>query len=213
MSSTLAMAGTSRTIGHAYDFDGNRTRITHPDGSFFTYEHDGLGRFLRVRENGGDPLVSFTWDNAGRRSGLTSGGTASAYVYDGVDRLASLTHNLAGTSGDLTIGLGYTPASQIASRSNSNDSYAWPGSVAANRPYAVNGLNQYSSAGAATFGYDSNGNLIASVNPPISTSYVYDVENRLVSASGAQNASLVYDPLGRLFQTSGGAVGRHPVPL
>ena len=36
--STLAMAGTSRAIGHAYDGEGNRTAITHPDGSVFPYE-------------------------------------------------------------------------------------------------------------------------------------------------------------------------------
>lgn len=35
---------------------------------------------------------------------------------------------------------------------------------------------------------------------------VYDAENRLVSASGAKAAALSYDPLGRLFQTSGGGV-------
>jgi RHS repeat-associated protein len=36
---------------------------------------------------------------------------------------------------------------------------------------------------------------------------VYDAENRLVSASGAKTASLSYDPMGRLFQTSGGSAG------
>ena len=36
-----------------------------------------------------------------------------------------------------------------------------------------------------------------------STNYVYDAENRLVSASGAHNATLTYDPLGRLFEVSG----------
>ena len=34
------------------------------------------------------------------------------------------------------------------------------------------------------------------------TTLTYDVENRLVSAVGTLNASLVYDPMGRLFQTS-----------
>jgi RHS repeat-associated protein len=110
---------------------------------------------------------------------------------------------MAGTSADQVIGLGYNPASQIASRSGSNDSYAWPGSVAVNRPYAVNGLNQYSSAGTATFAYDLNGNLTSDGT----TSFVYDVENRLVSASGVKNAALVYDPLGRLFQVSSPATG------
>lgn len=35
----------------------------------------------------------------------------------------------------------------------------------------------------------------------------YDAENRLISATGAASASLVYDPLGRLWQTSGGSAG------
>jgi RHS repeat-associated protein len=207
LSSTLAMAGTSRTISHLYDADGSRIRITHPDTNFFNYDYDGLGRFLRLRENGADTLVAFSYNASGRRSGLTSGGTASGYDYDPAGRLQTLTHNLAGTAADQVIGLSYNPASQIATRTASNDSYAWTGSVAANRPYAVNGLNQYGSAGTATFGYDPNGNLTSTVNQPYSTSYVYDVENRLVSAAGAENAALVYDPLGRLFQTWTGATG------
>ena len=101
--------------------------------------YDGLGQFLRVRENGGDPLVAFAYDAAGRRSGLTSGGTASGY--DSAGRLHSLTHNLTGTSGDQVIGLSYNPASQIVTRSGSNDGYAWTGVVAVNRPYSVNGQN------------------------------------------------------------------------
>ncbi|MGZ8287487.1 MAG: RHS repeat domain-containing protein, partial [Allosphingosinicella sp.] len=107
ISSTLAMAGTSRAVGHVWDADGNRVRITHPDGSFFTYEYDGLGRFKLVRENGGAALTAFAYDNAGRRSGLTSGGTASGYTYDPAGRLEGLSHNFVGTSGDQVIGLGH----------------------------------------------------------------------------------------------------------
>lgn len=54
-------------------------------------------------------------------------------------------------------------------------------------------------AGPASFGYDANGNLTADG----ANSFVYDVENRLVGASGARTASLVYDPLGRLWQVTG----------
>ncbi|HEX8238824.1 MAG TPA: RHS repeat-associated core domain-containing protein [Allosphingosinicella sp.] len=82
---------------------------------------------------------------------------------------------------------------------------AWNGSAAVDRPYAVNGLNQYGSAGGATFGYDSNGNLTSTTDPKGNTTYVYDAENRLVSASGARNAVLAYDPLGRLWQVTSGA--------
>ncbi|MGZ8286899.1 MAG: RHS repeat domain-containing protein [Allosphingosinicella sp.] len=118
-------------------------------------------------------------------------------------RLQSLSHNLAGTSGDLAPGFAYNPASQIHSRSSANDAYAWTGAQAVDRPYSVNGQNQYIAAGPANFTYDPNGNLTSDGT----TSFVYDVENRLVSASGAKAAALVYDPLGRLFQTSGGAAG------
>jgi hypothetical protein len=73
--------------------------------------------------------------------------------------------------------------------------------------YAVNGLNQYTSAGPASFSYDANacpepsrrGNLIADGT----NGYVYDAENRLVGASGARTATLVYDPAGRLWLSDG----------
>jgi RHS repeat-associated protein len=67
------------------------------------------------------------------------------------------------------------------------------------RGYSVNGLNQYTAAGTASFGYDANGNLSSDG----STTFTYDVENRLVAASGARNANLRYDPLGRLYEVSG----------
>lgn len=58
--------------------------------------------------------------------------------------------------------------------------------------------------GPATFGYDANGNLTSDG----SVAFAYDSENRLTGASGAKSASLVWDPLGRLFETSGGS--EHP---
>jgi uncharacterized protein RhaS with RHS repeats len=114
------MAGTSRTIGHLYDAAGNRTRITHPDGAWLAYEHDGANRFRLLRENSGDALATYTFDWLGRRSGLTSGGTASSFGYDPAGRLNGLGHNLAGTAGDQTIGLTYNPAGQIRRRTGSN---------------------------------------------------------------------------------------------
>jgi len=127
--------------------------------------------------------------------------TTTSYAYDGVGRLQTLARDLTGSAGDQSLGFTYSPASQIASRSNSNDSYAWTGAYDVVRPYAANGLNQYTAAGGATFGYDANGNLTSDG----STAFLYDVENRLVGASGAKTASLAYDPLGRLWQVSSGA--------
>jgi hypothetical protein len=60
----------------------------------------------------------------------------------------------------------------------------------------TNGLNQYTAAGGAAFTYDGNGNLKSDG----ANTYVYDAENRLVSVSGAHQANLRYDPLGRLYE-------------
>ncbi len=102
--------------------------------------------------------------------------------------------------------MAFNPASQVATRSLSPDSYAWTPPYDVSRTYQVNGLNQYSAstnAGQApvAFAYDANGNLVS--DGP--SSFVYDVENRLVSASGGRTAALTWDPLGRLWQVAGAA--------
>jgi uncharacterized protein RhaS with RHS repeats len=130
-------------------------------------------------------------------------GSWTYYGYDPINRPSVLIQDITGTADDVTFGFGYNSASQITTRSTSNDSYVWTGDVNVNRNYAVNGLNQYTSAGPATFTYDANGNLTSDG----SSTYLYDVENRLVSAGGGSSANLRYDPLGRLYETSGGAAG------
>ncbi|MFZ5746954.1 MAG: RHS repeat-associated core domain-containing protein [Pseudomonadota bacterium] len=144
-------------------------------------------------------LETIAYDAAGRRSGQSGGSTATSYGYDGISRLASLTSDLGGSASDVVTTFAYNPASQIVTRTRSNTGYAFTGYVNVNRAYAVNGLNQYTSAGPAVFGYDANGNLTSDGT----TSYSYDVENRLIAASGSTSATLVYDPLGRLYETSG----------
>jgi RHS repeat-associated protein len=112
-------------------------------------------------------------------------------------RLDLLTRALAGA--DQILRFTFNSASQIATRESSNDLYASNTAYDVVRPYSVNGLNQYVEAGPARFLYDANGNLTSDG----STNFVYDAENRLVSAFGAKNATLAYDPLGRLWQVSG----------
>jgi RHS repeat-associated protein len=49
--------------------------------------------------------------------------------------------------------------------------------------------------------------MLFSITGDGSSTYVYDIENRLISASGATTATLRYDPLGRLYETGGGTAG------
>jgi RHS repeat-associated protein len=211
-SSTIAMAGVSRTLSYLYDAGGRRTRITHPDGKAFSYIYDGLDRMTYVHDKASithadDYVIRYYYRPEGPRyvaiRGVGPGGFTTVHHYDTVQRLAVMGNDLPGTANDMSVTLAYNPASQIRQYSRDNNAYAWTGSVAVNRPYSVNGQNQYIAAGPATFLYDPNGNLISDGT----TSFVYDVENRLLSASGTKNGALVYDPLGRLAQTSGGAAG------
>jgi len=107
-------------------------------------------------------------------------------------------HHYLPTAGDVYWVSQFNTAGQILSTVRTNDAYAWTGHYAINRAYTTNGLNQYSAAGSASFTYDPNGNLTSDS----ATGYLYDIENRMVALSGARVASLVYDPLGRLFQVS-----------
>jgi hypothetical protein len=90
-------------------------------------------------------------------------------------------HDVAGGSSfDQSFAFTYTSASQLASRATTNDAYAWS-AAPANRAYARNGLNQYTSVSGTTFTHDARGNLTSDG----SRSFAYDLENRLVSLSGA----------------------------
>ncbi|HET9638053.1 MAG TPA: hypothetical protein VFP12_02490, partial [Allosphingosinicella sp.] len=64
VSSTLAMAGTSRTLSYQRDLNGNRIRLTHPDGAFAAFDYDGLDRLKAYRENGAWQLATIAYDNA-----------------------------------------------------------------------------------------------------------------------------------------------------
>jgi hypothetical protein len=96
--------------------------------------------------------------------------SATGWNYDSLARLTSLSHDLAGTAADQTLTFPlYNGASQILTRSGSNDSYAWAGADVV-RSYATNGLNQYSATAVtgepgASFLYDDNGNLASDGQP------------------------------------------------
>ncbi len=202
---TTALGGLTRTLKHQYDMNGNRTRITHPDGAYFDYTYDPLSRLRSASwttQSGPTvPFFAITYDELGRRTDASRASSSTGYTYDGVSRLATINQRFSGDIGGLNEVLTYNPASQIVSRSRDNGAYAFSGSVNLSRPYSVNGLNQYVSAGIASFAYDANGNLISDG----ATSYLYDNENRVVGASGSRSAQMVYDPLGRLFSTNGPA--------
>jgi RHS repeat-associated protein len=205
----IAEVGPTGNTGSDYDLAGRRTRLGYPAGGTalnINYEYDVTGNVTAIRENGATSgvgvLATFVYDNLGRRVSVTRGnGTVTNWTYDPVSRLTSLAQDLAGTAQDITIGgVVYNPASQIISQVRSNDSYAWGGHYNVNRTYGTNGLNQLTTAGATSLGYDGRGNLTTSGT----SVYGYTSENLLVT--GPSGAALTYDPAMRLYQTVGGGV-------
>ncbi len=199
--STNSMGGVSRVVTSGYDAGNRRDRLTFPDTQYFTYNHDGASQLTAILESGATTVASFSYDFLGRRADAWLGGAVTSEQYDAISRLSTLTQQLAGTAADQTQTFGYNPASQVISRTDTNDAYANATPDGVTRSYNVNGLNQYTSISGGAHSYDLNGNLTSDG----ATSFVYDAENRLVSASGAKTATLSYDPLGRLFQISSGS--------
>jgi RHS repeat-associated protein len=202
----LTQVGPQGTVTSTYDIAGRRTRIAHPDGFYVDQDYLVTGEVSAIRENGATSgagvLAAYAYDDLGRRTSLTWGdGSVLGDSYDAVSRLSQLADNLFGTTYDQTLGFTYTPASQIAAATRSNDNYAWGAHYNVTKSYTTNGLNQFTVAGSASPTYDTKGNLTSAG----STTFSYSSENLLTGATGS--IALAYDPALRLYQTSGGASG------
>ncbi|WP_162247202.1 MULTISPECIES: RHS repeat domain-containing protein [unclassified Caulobacter] len=217
------------TVSYEYDAAGRRTKLTWPDTSFFvTYEYDNAGQLTFIRRAGStaaaDKIAGFAYDDLGRRVGISRGATTASttYSYDPTNLMLSSIAQAPTSAGDsVNYDFTYNAARQVKSRTISNTAYVWNGGYAVDRPYNTDGLNRVVNAGASgtsgytTYGYDGRGNLlcVATAAPACTstptTQYKYDAENRLRGTTAG--ASLVYDPLGRLYSstTVGGTVTRY----
>ena len=74
------------------------------------------------------------------------------------------------------------PAGQIASRTSSNDAYAYTGAYNVDRNYTANGLNQYTQSGSVAPTYDARGNLTSAGG----ATYQYNTKNQLFMNNAGQ---------------------------
>jgi RHS repeat-associated protein len=206
----LSQGGPMGTVSYGYDLAGRRARLTYPGSSSLYVDYDYLvtGEVAAIRENGATSgagvLGSYAYDDRGRRTSLTRGnGAVTSYSYDNVSRLTRIVQNPSGTSYDLTLDFSHDPAGAIASATRSNDSYAWTRHYAVNRSYTTNGLNQYTASGSVSPTYDARGNLQSAGS---SNWYIYTADNLLYSAWN--QATLSYDPAGRMHQEAGASTTR-----
>jgi len=186
------------TLGYQYDLAGRRTRVTHPDAFFAVYDFNLANEVTAIRINGATTGVGvaarYTYDNLGRRTGVTRANGASvatSYGYDGASRLTSLEHTFPATSNNQSYGFTYNAAGEILTRTSSNAAYALPAPASGTVTYADNGLNQYTSVDAAAPTYDARGNITYDGT----RSYTYDSLNRLATSG---SGSIAWDPVNRM---------------
>ncbi len=147
-----------------------------------------------IKENGTTALVTFEYDDLGRRSKLTRGnGVVTNYNYNSASQLSSFGLDMAGTANDQTYSFVYNPAAQIIQRIYSNNAYDWTDHYNVSRNYSVNALNQYTAAGALTPTYDARGNLTSAGT----VTFTYNSKNQLVQANDT-GKQFYFDPSGRL---------------
>ncbi len=125
MSSSNNVGGTARALSYLYDTGSRRTRLTFPDGTYFSYEHDPAGRLTTIRDSSGAAVSAFSYNNMGRPTSQAVSGATTNYGYDSLFRLSSLGHDLAGVGADQSLTFAYNAASQILTRTASNDAYAY----------------------------------------------------------------------------------------
>ena len=113
------------------------------------------------------------YDKVGNRLSVAkstlSGVEGQTYAYDNI-------YQLTGVSGSQQRGYVYD---SVGNREASNEGAMGP-------IYETNNLNQYTNVGDKVYSYDARGNLTSDgIN-----SYTYDVENRLITASGGGQSEI-----------------------
>jgi RHS repeat-associated protein len=198
LSRNTSAGGPLGTMSYQYDLADRPTRITWPDSVYVNYNYLVTGEVSTIVDSTSTTLATYAYDDLARRTSLTLGnGAVTSYGYDNVSRLTSLALNLSGSTYDVTSTLGYSPAGQIATRTQNNDNYAWTGHYNVNRGYTSNGLSQLTAAGGTSLGHDARGNLTSSG----SDSFSYSSENLLTSATVASaTTTLAHDPQLRLYE-------------
>ncbi|HEV7661647.1 MAG TPA: RHS repeat-associated core domain-containing protein, partial [Allosphingosinicella sp.] len=198
----LSEAGQVRTVSSGWDAAGRRQYVVADGHYAIRFAWLVTGELSALQNGSFDPVVTFAYDQAGRRTATSSfDGSVSSRSYDAVGRMTGLALDLPSSGNDVTFGYSYNPASEIVTNTRSNDAYSFA-LANANVAGTANGLNQLTATGGASVSHDANGNVSAIG----AAGYGYDSENRLVSAPGG--VTLGYDPLGRLYQVYDGTTTR-----
>jgi RHS repeat-associated protein len=178
---------------YSYDAAGRLVTGVNGNGTYTEYTYDAAGHVTHlvnyqadVNNNHADDTVNssfdYTYDAMGRRTSMTDKGGVTNYDYDADGQLTGVTLPTG-----RHIEYHYDAA---GNRTIVNDS-------GASESYVANSMNEYTSAGSATFTYDADGNMASKTEGGVTTSFAYDAESHLVSVTAPGDSwSYEYDALG-----------------
>src|SRR5581483_7024726 len=189
---------TSPAGAFAYYYDAVRStlpaEITLPNTSYITNVYDGNARLLTttLKNSAGATLDAAQYGyNAGnqRTSFTNAAGTRVAYSYDSIGQLMGAQSSVSSENRTYFYDAAWN---LIHVKSNGVNTF-----------FNVNSLNELTNVGTTNISYDSNGNLTNQTTGALSTTNLYDDENRLiwVSTTNATEAVLTtfaYDGLSRM---------------
>lgn len=158
-------------ITYSYDKLGRLSREENGNGTYTTYSYDTASQLTDLVNYKADNIVNskfeYTYDDLGRRTSFTTVEGKTAYGYDASSQLISVK-----LPNQRVIEYSYDAAGNRILVADSGTTTV----------YQTNNLNQYENVGDATYKYDFDGSLISKTQSGKTTSFIYDVENRLVRA-------------------------------
>jgi RHS repeat-associated protein len=179
--------GMSETYG--YDAGGRLASRTDFGGRTTAFAYDAMGRLVSKTPDPslGEPAVTYTYNEAGRRATMTDASGTTRYDYDARDRLTSK------QTPQGTLAYTYDASGNLLTLRSSNAEgvsadYAYD---SAGRLSSVTDNRQPQGAGATRYAYDANGNLESTHYPNgVRTSYAYNTLNRLTNVTAARGSTV-----------------------
>lgn len=189
---------TSGTTSYDYDANGNLSSTLYPNAVRTAYTYDNLNRLTQLSATKGVTLASYTYTlgAAGERRSIAEiGGRSVSYTYDPLYRLTEETINDGAFSGTISytydaVGNRLRRDSTVTAVASSTSTYDLNDRLTSDvsdlngNTVSSNGVNysfdfedRLSSAGAASYVYDGDGNRVASTAGGVTTRYLVDTNN------------------------------------
>src|SRR5271165_5981144 len=200
------------TVNYTYDNDSRLTQVVDPTGTYaFTF--DNMGRLTNTNTSyafltGRNFTTAYGYDAASNRTGFTDPESgATAYVYDTLNRLQTLTPPTAYGTGHF--GFTYDAISRRTGLTRPNSVGTTYGYDTLNRLLNVTHAKSGTTLDGTTYTLDAAGNRLTHEALPSTATLTYTYDNiyeLLTSKQGSTtNESYTFDPVGNRLTALGSA--------